>query len=190
MKKVKELTPVQSYQKVKSLLKERKRLYDKDFVPGNLIFTFYDAKFKEFTFDRTPLVLILRHNKTHTLGLNFHWILPSMRLNLIFHIIKINRKNIEQNKPIHFEYKQLKPMLKSLGYAPCIRLYINKRFAKNGIIIPPERLVEIALLKTETFTNGKYSAAELFRMASRKGKLKARMNATKRVKKVKKVNKP
>ena len=93
-----------------------------------------------------------------------------MRLNHIFHIIKINRKNIERGKPIKFDYAQLRPLLKSLGYAPCIRLYINERFAKNGVIIPPERLVEVALMKTETFTNGKYSAAELFKKASARGR--------------------
>lgn len=170
MRKIKELTPEQSYQKVKDLLKEKKKLTKKDCAPGNLLFTLYDAKYQEYTFDRTPLVLILRRNATHTLGLNFHWILPSMRLNLIFHIIKINRKNIEKGKPIQFEYSQLKPLLKSLGYAPCIRLYINKRFAQNGVVIPPERLVEVALMKTETFTNGKFSAAQLFKMANKRGK--------------------
>jgi hypothetical protein len=65
-------------------------------------------------------------------------------------------------------------MLKSFGYAPCIRMYINKRFASNGVVIPPERLVEIALLRTETFTKGKYSAAQLFRMASSKSAKNAR----------------
>lgn len=174
MKKIRELTPEQSYKKVKELLGERKKLAQKDFAPGNLIFTLYNAKNQENTFDRTPLVLILRRNNTHTLGLNFHWILPSMRLNLIFHIIKINRKNIERGKPIKFDYAQLRPLLKSLGYAPCIRLYINERFAKNGVIIPPERLVEVALMKTETFTNGKYSAAQLFKMASARARTRGR----------------
>ena len=180
MKKIKELTPKQSYDKVLKLIKEKKRLSKKHFKPGNLIFTYYDAKYKQFTFDRTPLILVLRHNKSHTLGLNFHWILPSMRMDLIYHIMKRNRKNIKKGKPIEFDYNDLKPMLKSLGYAPCIRLYINKRIAGKGVIIPPERLMEIAMMKTETFTNGKYSAAQLFKMAKSKGKAKRKLLKKKR----------
>ena len=167
---MKELTPAESYKKVKDLIKQKSKLSRYDFAAGNLIFTHYSAKDKSNTYDRTPLVLVLRRNSKYTLGLNFHWILPKMRLNLVFHIMQLNRKNIQNGKPLQFNYKQLKPMLKSMGYTPCIRLYINSRFASNGVVIPPERLAEISMLKTETFTAGRYSAAQLFRMAKRNGK--------------------
>lgn len=171
-KKIKELSPTQSYKKVKELLKERKKMTKKDMIPGNLIFTFYNAKYKENTYDRTPLVLLLKRNGTHTLGLNFHWIPMSMRINLIKHIIRLNEKNIKANKPLEFSYNQLKPMLKTLGYAPCIRMYINKRFSSTGVVIPPDRLIEVARLKTETFTKGKYSAEQLYKMARKAGRKK------------------
>ena len=67
----------------------------------------------------------------------------------------MNRENIKKGKPIDFNYLDLKPMLKSLGYAPCKRLYVKSRMGKTGFVIPPERLVEVARLKTETFTNGR-----------------------------------
>jgi len=170
--KVKELSPTQSYAKVKDLLKERRKMTRNDMIPGNLIFTFYDAKYKENTYDRTPLILVLKRGRSHTLGLNFHWIPLSMRLNLIKYIIKLNEKNIAKNKPLGFSYKELKPMLKSLGYAPCIRLYINGRISSTGVVVPPERLMEVARLKTETFTKGRYSASQLFQMARAAGKKK------------------
>jgi len=171
-KKIKELTPSQSLKKVKELLKERKKMTKKDLIPGNLIFTFYDAKDKTQTFDRTPLVLTLKRGSKHTLGLNFHWIPLSMRLKLIEHIIRLNKKNIEIGKPLDFNYNDLKPMLKTLGYAPCIRLYINKRISSTGVVIPPDRLTEVARLKTETFTKGKYSAEQLYTMARKRGRRK------------------
>lgn len=164
-KKIKELTPAESMAKVKDLLKERKKMTKKDVIPGNLIFTFYDAKDKIQTYDRTPLVLILRRNGRHTLGLNFHWIPLSMRLNLVKVIIGLNEKNIKDGKPLEFDYSKLRPMLKKFGYAPCVRLYINKRISSTGVVIPPARLLEVARLKTETFTKGKYSAAQMFAMA-------------------------
>jgi hypothetical protein len=168
--KVQELSPSQSLKKVKDLLKERRRMHKGDLIPGNLVFTFYNAKDKEQTYDRTPLVLILKRNGSHTLGLNFHWIPLSMRLNLIKAIIQMNAKEIKRGEPLRFSYEDLKPMLKSMGYAPCIRLYINKRLSGTGVVIPPERLMEVARLKTETFTKGRYSASQLFQMARRRGR--------------------
>jgi len=180
--KIRELSPKQSYAKVKNLLKEKKRLTKKDMIPGNLIFTHYDAKYKENTYDRTPLVLILRRNPTHTLGLNFHWLLMNMRMDLVLHIMKLNKRNIQDGLPLQFSYDKMKPLLKKFGYAPCIRLYINKRFAKSGIKIPPSRLMEITMLKTETFTAGRYSAPQLFKMALSSGKKRAKnkINARRR----------
>lgn len=166
--RIKELSKKDSIKAAKELIKERKRLSSKDLIPGNLIFGYYSAKDKTQTYDKTPLMLILRRNKTHTLAINFHWIPLSMRLNLIRSIIMMNEKEIKRGSPLTFSYQKLRPMLKSLGYAPCIRLYINKRMSNNGVVIPPERLTEVARLKTETFTNGKYSAAQMFQMAKRR----------------------
>lgn len=163
--KVKELSPKDSVEAVKELLKRRRHLEGKDLKPGHLIFTYYDAKYKENTYDKTPLVLILRRNASHTLGLNFHWIPYSMRINLVKFIIEKNAANIRQRKPLKFSYAQLKPMLKSLGYAPCIRLYINNRFAPTGVVLPSHQLMQVARLKAETFTKGKYSASQLYAMA-------------------------
>lgn len=167
--KLKELSPKDSVEAVKALLKRKRKLEGKDLKPGHLIFTYYDAKYKENTYDKTPLVLILRRNASHTLGLNFHWIPFSMRVNLVKYIIEKNAANIRQRKPLKFSYAELKPMLKSLGYAPCIRLYINNRFAPTGVVIPSHQLMEIARLKAETFTNGKHSAYELYAMARKRG---------------------
>lgn len=169
-RKIKEFPQSLSNAKVKDLLKQRQRIKGKHFIPGNLIFTSYNAKYKENTYDKTPLILILRKGTRHTLGLNFHWIPLRMRLKLIKTILKLNKQNIKNNKPLEFSYKELKPMLKGLGYAPCIRLYINKRLGHTGVIIKPERLIQVARLKTESFTNGRYSAEELYSKALKAGK--------------------
>ena len=171
-RKLKEFTPAESIAMVKGLLKRKRSLAKANLKPGHLIFSHYDAKDKENTYDQTPLVLILRINKSHILGLNFHWVPFSMRINLVKHIIKINAGAIRHRKPLKFSYRQLKPMLKSLGYAPVIRLYIRKRFGKQGVVIPSNRLMEMARLKTETFTRGRYSAGQMFAMARAAGKAK------------------
>jgi len=162
---LKELSNSESLIQVKKLLTTRRNMSRRDFIPGNLIFTSYDAKDKKQTYDKTPLILILRRSTKYTLGLNFHWLPMNMRLTLIKLIISQNKLNIKNNKPMKFSYHDLRPHLKSLGYAPVIRLYINKRMSKIGVVIPPDRLIEVARLKTETFTNGRYSAQEMLNMA-------------------------
>lgn len=169
----KELSKKESNLKVQDLLKERINLQSKHFQPGNVIFSSYNAKDKTQTYDKTPLALILRRGQKYTLVLNFHWVPLKMRITLIKHIIALNKNNIKKNKLMEFNYAQIRPMLKTLGYAPCIRLYINGRMGKVGVVIPPERLIEIARLRAETFTNGQYSAKELYDKA-RKSRNKIR----------------
>lgn len=172
---VKELSKKDSNEKVKDLLKQRINLQARYHLkPGNIVLTSYNAKFKEFTYDKTPLVLVLKRGRKYTLGLNFHWLPVTMRMYLVNHILKINKENIKNNKPLDFSYADLKPMLKKLGYAPCIRKYINARMGKQGVVIPPERLTEVARVKTESFTNGRYSANQLFQMAKNRGRKKAK----------------
>jgi hypothetical protein len=151
----------------------------KSLIPGNLLFYFYDAKDKEQTYDKTPLVLVLRRSKGYTLGLNFHWLPMPLRILLVKKILSMNKKNIKNNKPLDFNYKDLKPFLKKLGYAPCIRLYITSRISSKGVLIPSSSLMEATKIKSETFTKGKYSAEQLYKKAL-KGNKKYRSSRKRR----------
>lgn len=173
-KKIPELSIKDSLETVKGLLKRKRKIVSKDLKPGHLIFTSYNAKDKSVTYDKTPLVLILKRSRGYTLGLNFHWLPVSLRMNLVKHILDKNKANIRQRKAFKFSYGDFKPLLKSLRYAPCIRLYINSRFGKQGVMIPGYKLMEIARLRTETFTNGKYSASQLYMMARKAGSARAK----------------
>lgn len=173
----KELSKKDSNQKLQDLLKRKVKLQaGQHFKPGNIVFTSYNAKHKEFTYDKTPLVLILKRGSRYTLGLNFHWLPVPKRVLLISEIMRRNKRNIEAGRPLDFDYNDLKPMLKNLDYAPCIRKYINPRFGKIGVPIPPDRLMEVARMKGQTFTNGKYSSEQLFRMAKKAGKKRNKMS--------------
>lgn len=170
-----ELTKKESNKKLQELLKERINLRAKKHIqPGNIIFTSYNAKYKENTYDKTPLALVLKRGVKHTLVINFHWLPVAKRMYLIDQIMRMNKRNIEKGLPLEFNYVHLKPMLKALGYAPCIRKYINARMGRVGVVIPPHRLVEVARMKGETFTNGRYSASQLFQMAKRAGQARHR----------------
>lgn len=148
----KKYTKKQTISEIRRLLKSNKRLTKADFVEGNTIFTRYIAKDQTKVFDKTPFVLILRVGSSHTLGLNFHWIPMRMRMWLVRYIVRENKNNIKNGRRIQFSYRKIRPLLKKLGYAPCIRLYINSRLQNRGVLIPPERLIEITPLASEAFT--------------------------------------
>lgn len=138
-----------------------------NFKVGNLLIMRYYAKDTKKVFDVQPMVLILSVNDSHMLGLNFHWIPFKMRIWLIRYIIKVNKERIRKGERIKFDYKKVKPFLKKMKYAPCIRLYIRKRIGSSGVVIPPERLIEVAPLKTEIFTHG-VQAEKMYELAMRK----------------------
>lgn len=170
---VKEFSKKETDEVVKKLLKERVVLSSKHYKPGNLLFTSYNAKHKDLVYDKTPLALILVRGKKYSLVLNFHWIPLRMRLKLIDIILKMNKYNIANKKPLEFSYGDLKPLLKRLGYAPCIRKYINVRMGRQGVVIPPERLREVAQLRTANFTNG-LSAEVIYKQAIKNASMSKR----------------
>lgn len=170
MPKEKELSKQDSIKYVKELLKTNMTNVKKKFQPGRIIFFKYNAKNQEDTFDKTPLVMVLRVSKGYMLGINFHWLPMPHRVVLIKHILKINKRNIKNNVPLEFSYQQMKPFLIKFGYAPVIRLYIRKRISDNGVLIPDDQLMNVARTKTETFTSGKVSSEQLYKLALKKSK--------------------
>lgn len=159
-----QLSKSDSKRMLKELIRNSKNV-QKYLVPGNLILTMYDAKF-EAPYDARPLFLVLAKNSTHVLGLNFHWLPISMRMKLIYAILKFNSKNIKDKKPLVFSFKQLKPFLKRFNYVPCVRLYIRSRFAPKGAVISPEDLVKVARMDTAIFTG--ISAEKAYALARTK----------------------
>ena len=159
-----QLSKSDSKKMLKELIRNSKSV-QKYLVPGNLILTMYDAKY-EAPYDARPLFLVLAKNSTHVLGLNFHWLPISMRMKLIYAILKFNSRNIKEKKPLVFSFKQLKPFLKRFNYVPCVRLYIRSRFAPKGAVISHEDLVKVARMDTAIFTG--ISAEKAYALARTK----------------------
>jgi len=176
----KPLTAKESMNLMKKLMvTNKKTLSNKDFVPGKILTFMYDAKDKSETFDKTPLVMVLIRGKTHTLAINFHWAPIPLRIILVKKIIQLNSKNIKMKRPLTFDYKQLKPFLKKIGFSPIIRMYINKRISPFGIVIPDDQIMNAAKIKSETFVHGKVDSDTLYKIALQKNK-KYRTERTRR----------
>lgn len=159
----KELTTTQSLKIVKNMFKDKSLKKSRDTLkPGDLFFGTYDAKNKENVYDKRPFVILLKQNKTHILGLNFHYLPMKFRSTLIKAILKVNASNIKNKKRLEFSYSEFKPFLKKLGYSPCIRMYIRSRMSSSVVKINSEDLMESAKLNTAVFTNG-ISAETLYK---------------------------
>ncbi len=160
------LSAAESIKFVKDMLKTKsKKLTLKDFEPGSLLMYRYNAKDKDNTYDATPLVIVLKTSRRYVLAANFHWSPIPLRIILVKKILQMNTKNIKAGKKLEFDYKTLKSFLKKIGFAPVIRLYIKNRISETGVLIPPEHLMNAARTKSETFTNGRISAEELYKKA-------------------------
>jgi hypothetical protein len=135
-----------------------------DFSTGNMLFYRYDAKDKDKTFDKTPLIIVLSKSKGYVLGLNLHWTPVPLRITLLKIILKLNKDNIRKNQPITISYAMLKPMVNKMGLGPVIRLYIFNRISRRGLVIPATHWLIAAKLRAESFNNGQ-SAEQAYRVA-------------------------
>lgn len=140
-----------------------------DFQTGNMLFYRYDAKDKDKTYDKTPLIMVLRKSKSYVLGINFHWTPIPLRITLIKLILKFNRNNIIRGNPIVVSYEMLKPFIMKMGLGPVIRLYIFNRISRRGLVVPPTHWLIAAKLRAESFNNGK-SAEQAYQEAVKKYK--------------------
>lgn len=163
--KNKEFTTSQSIKIVKDIMKDKSsKVNKKNLAVGDLFFGVYDARNKEEVYNKRPFVLLLAQNSRHMLGISFSWAPLPLRVVLVKKILSLNRKNIKEGKRLEFSYKQLKPFLKRIGFAPIIRKYIISRMSSGVVLIPPEHLMTAARLQTAVFTDGK-RAEELYKRA-------------------------
>jgi len=164
----KELTPKESLEMLKNLIKKSKVPIQKNLKPGAIITFVYDAMNKEADFDRTPLVMVLSSTSKYMLGCNFHWMPTSKRQILVQYILDKNKNRIRKNLPIQISYKSLRSAMKSIGAFPVVRLYIRGRMSRMGVRIPDELLMQATKMKTETFTKGKANSTTLWTRAKQK----------------------
>ncbi len=164
----KELTPKESIEMMKNLMKSSKVPIQKNLKSGNLITFVYNAKDKTQDYDRTPFVLVLSTTQKYMLGLNFHWMKVNRRMMLVDYLLKTQTKQIRNKQPFNVSYRKLKSFVKQLGAYPVIRLYIRGRMSSTGVKVPEDLLMQAAKMKTETFTKGKKNSTTMWSRAKQK----------------------
>jgi hypothetical protein len=165
---------------VQKLIKTKLTNTTKNLRPGNWLFFRYNAKDKTLLYDATPCIFVLSVSPGYVLGLNWHWMPKAMKISMLRYILKSNKQNIKESKPLQFSYVQAKALIRKMVFRPVVRLYIKKRISARSLVIPNENIKEIALADYSTFVNG-ISSEEMYK--------KAKANAASRgVKKFKRVS--
>ena len=162
---VKELTPKESIEMMKNLMKTSKVNIQNELKPGNLVTFMYDAKDKTQIYDKTPFVMVLSTTSKYLLGVNFHWLPVTRRAILVDYILKKNQINIRKKQPLQISYKDIRMAIKNIGAFPVVRLYIRARMSPQGVKVPDELIMTAAKMRTETFTAGKANSTTLWSRA-------------------------
>ena len=148
---------------------------------GSMIFFSYpnpktDLKVLKF-FDAQPLAIIFNIRANYIHAINLHWTPRPMREIIIKMVVKINQRNIKQDRRMELDWASIAEFLRKNGLAHVItKTYITKRMA-NVTYIPYSQWKYAASLPTEKFVmDGSMSEDDLNRMiyshakATRSGK--------------------
>ena len=101
--------------------------------------------------------------------MNFHWVPHKVRYILLEYILKRNKKTISSNEPLNVSYAMVKDLIINLKLRAVVRLYINKRISKRGLVVPNELMRKAIDLPAENFIG--MSSDQAYGLMVKKSKL-------------------
>lgn len=106
-------------------------------IPGNLYFYFYDPKLKDDVkklpyYDKFPLVVVLKRDKTGFLGLNLHYLPPRMRGIFLGQLYDYrSNSKLNESTRLSLTYDMLKSVAELKMFKPCIKKYLYNHVQTN-----------------------------------------------------------
>ena len=128
-----------------------------DFI-GHMFFFFYDAKLKKTLpyYDKFPLIIVLEIYSDGFLGLNLHYINPSLRAKLLSDLSSIlNNTKYDKTTKFRISYAYLKRTNKILPKEakPCIKRYLYSHVKSKFLPIYSMDWIWCIYLPYEDFTS-------------------------------------
>jgi hypothetical protein len=123
------------------------------FEPGKLVAFNYDAKHKQYRYDKNPLVIMLGPSRKHKnlyLGLNIHWLPLNERVSIASFFLEL----LEKRKG-KLTYDDVKPFIKMFKGKPVLRSYIYERVSNKVYEMDPDMYLSAAAVPTEKWMGGK-----------------------------------
>ena len=110
----------------------------------------YDAKTKDKLpyFDRFPVVIILETYETGFLGINFHYIPPMKRAEVLDGLLRYWDGETDD---IEMTYSLLKKISKLKWAKPCLKNYLYTHIGSRISEIPAEYWEVVVMLRTQQF---------------------------------------
>ncbi len=106
-------------------------------IPGNLYFYFYDPKLKNDVkklpyYDKFPLVVVLKRDRTGFLGLNLHYLPPRMRGIFLGQLYDYrSNSKLNESTRLSLTYDMLKSVAELKMFKPCIKKYLYNHVQTN-----------------------------------------------------------
>ena len=132
---------VQSIRRVNrnQLMKEDPVQLKSTFQPGAMVMFFYDPKLKKTLpyYDGFPLVIVLDKAEGGFLGLNLHYLPPTLRAKFLDSLLDITNNNrYDDNTKFDVTYSLLKRAAKFKYFKPCIKHYLTDHVRSRFAYVP------------------------------------------------------
>ena len=108
-------------------------------VIGGMYMFFYDPKHKKTLpyYDSFPLVIVLDKAEGGFLGLNLHYLPPTLRAKFLDRLMEIsNDKRFDDNTKMQVSYNMLKKAAKYKYFKPCIKHYLTDHIRSRLAYVP------------------------------------------------------
>lgn len=133
------------------------------FMPGKMFMFFYDPKLKKTLpyYDSFPLVVVVDKAKDGFLGLNLHYLPPTLRAKLLDSLMDITTDN-KYNEETSFalSYSLLKRAAKYKYFKPCVKHYLSDHVRSRFALVPAPEWEIAAFLPTADWQ--KASASQVY----------------------------
>lgn len=126
-----------------------------NFEAGKMLAMNYRAKDTKQRYDANPLIICLgppqnpKLSKTHTLGLNFHWLPAQERVALASYFTELNKKRGGK-----LTYQDVAPFMSKFKGHKVLRMYIIKNIGNKVIEIPTEQFLTASSIPSEKWVGG------------------------------------
>lgn len=121
---------------------------------GRMYFAYYDPKHKKTLpyYDMFPLIIPIKRYSDGFLGLNLHYLPPTLRAKLLDSLYDLmNNARIDENKRLVISYSILQAAAKHRYFQPCVKRYLGSHFRSRFIKIPHQNWTAAVFLPVESF---------------------------------------
>lgn len=126
-------------------------------IAGQMFVYVYSAKYKDTLpfWDQFPLVIILKIESDHILGLNLHYLPPELRARFFDALLEtLNTNNIiNERSRLILTYNLLKSASRYKYFKPCIKKYLTSNIKSKIVRIPQEEWVKTLFLNSASWQN-------------------------------------